>query len=241
MADLKMLSASFLAPHTMLFLLPWLAVSLTLVAGVFHHRRLCARLGDGKGMLLYFSLFFIFFCVMPVAVIILGEADPAAVLASLGVGPGKLGRGLVFCAIALPVTMLLSFFASKEPAMREQYPFSKMACASDGAFIGYEASYLLLYYTSWEFLYRGLLFFPLFHALGFPAAAAISTALSTLHHIGHPDSEIAGAFAGGIIFCALSALTGSLLAAFLVHAMMGIGNDTMLYFRWHRGRRKAAQ
>jgi membrane protease YdiL (CAAX protease family) len=211
------------------------------MAGPLHHRALRARLGDVRGMLVYFAAFFLFFAVVPCLVIFLAEPAPLSVLASLGVQAGNASRGLLICAVALPITLLLGLGVSREPAMREQYPFSKAACASDTAFAAYEASYLLLYYTAWEFLYRGLLFFPLLHALGFPAAAAITTAVSTLAHIGHPDSEIWGALAGGVIFSSIALLTGSILYSLVVHAMMGIGNDTMLYLRWHRGRRAAAQ
>jgi membrane protease YdiL (CAAX protease family) len=235
------LITSTLSPGSTAVLFPWVAIALTVIAGPLHHRGLRARMGDARGMLVYFTVFFMFFAVVPCLVILAAETAPLAVLASLGMRVGNAALGLLICAAALPITFVLGLTVSREPAMREQYPFSKTACANDASFAAYEASYLLLYYTAWEFLYRGLLFFPLVGALGFPAAAAITTALSTVAHIGHPDSEIVGALAGGVIFSAIALLTGSILYPLIVHAMMGIGNDTLLYLRWHRGRRAAAQ
>jgi membrane protease YdiL (CAAX protease family) len=126
--------------------------------------------------------------------------------------------------------------SSKDPALQKQYPFSKAACRSDAAFVRYELGYLGLYYTSWEFLYRGVLFFPLLQALGVIPAVAITTALSTLHHIGHPETEIGGALIGGIIFGAVSYLTGSMLYACAIHAMLGVSDDVFIYLRAYRGR-----
>lgn len=234
--DLQYLVTSFLTPGSASILFLWSAVGLTVAAGALDHRRLRARFGEARGMLLYFSGFFGLFAAAPIALILTLERDPLAALAAFGLQAGNVPRGLLICAGALPVTMLLSLFVSREPAMREQYPFSKAACADDVSFILYEASYVGLYYSAWEFLYRGILFFPLLHALGFPAAAALTTALSTLHHIGHPRSEIAGALAGGLIFSTFCLLTDSFLTSLVVHAMMGVGNDTFLYVRWHRRR-----
>jgi membrane protease YdiL (CAAX protease family) len=233
---LESLVASTLATRSLAVLIPYVAVGLTVNITVLNDRRLRERFGDATGMWIYFVSFFVIFLAIPVALLLAVEKEPLRVLAGLGAQPGRAGLGLVLVAIAVPVTLLISAMASKEPAMREQYPFSKAACASDGAFVVYEAGYLLLYYTAWEFLYRGLLFFPLMGALGFPAAAAITTALSTVHHIGHPDSEVWGALGGGLVFSLVAILTGSFFYAVAIHALMGIGNDSFIYARFFRGR-----
>jgi membrane protease YdiL (CAAX protease family) len=233
---MEALLSSTLPLRSLRILLPYLAAALAAAASLLHHRRLRARYGDRTGMWLYFGAFFLLFVALPVLVVFLAEGDPLQALANMGLRAGNVGLGLAIVAVALPVTMGISFFSSKDPALQKQYPFSKAACTSDGAFIRYEIGYLCLYYTSWEFLYRGILFFPLAQALGFLPAMAITTALSTLHHIGHPESEIGGALVGGILFGVVSFLTGSVLYAFAIHAMLGVSDDVFIYLRAYRGR-----
>ena len=224
------------APRSLLVLYPWIAVTLTVAVTLLNHRRLRERLGDTAGMWVYFAGFFTFFLLVPVALVLVAEPSPGAVLASLGLGPGRWRLGLVLSAIAVPITLFMSHLSSKMPEMQGQYPFSKAACASDGAFALYEAGYLVLYYTAWEFLYRGLLFFPLVSALGFLPAMAITTALSTVYHIGHPDTEIWSALAGGVVFGLIAWLTGSVYYSFFIHAMLGVSDDAFIYARCYRHR-----
>ena len=229
--------ASPLQPLSLQILFPYLAAALAALASVFHHRRLRARYGDTTGMRLYFGIFFGLLAAVPVGVVLAVEADPWRVLRELGLAPGNHRLGLPILGIALPITALMSYFASGTPEIKRQYPFSKAACSGDGRFARYELAYLLLYFPAWEFLYRGLLFFPLVEAFGFLAAASLTAALSTLHHIGHPPSEILGAFAGGYVFAAIALLTGSVLYPAVVHAMLGVSDDLFVYLRYYRGRR----
>jgi membrane protease YdiL (CAAX protease family) len=240
-AELSRMLASTGGTRSLLILLPFIAVCLTLVATALHHRRLRARHGDARGMWLYFISFFCFFVAAPVLIIVLSEPAPLHTLASLGIQAGKWTRGCIMVGIAIPVTLLMSHLSSNMPEMQAQYPFSKAACASDGSFVGYEIGYLSLYYTAWEFLYRGILFFPLLNAFGFVPAVAITTAISTLHHLGHPDSEIWAAFAGGLIFGLIAFLTDSVFYGIAIHGMLGVFDDAFIYVRFHRGRPRAAQ
>lgn len=221
-------------PASLGVLLPYLAVVLALMVSVFHHRRLRDRLGDVAGMRLYFGLFFTLLLAVPVALVLVLEQRPGQVLADFGLAVGNHRLGLVLLAIGLPITVLISYVASASPDMRRQYPFSKAACSSPGSFVRYEIAYLLLYFTAWEFLYRGLLFFPLAGSHGFLAAASLTGALSTLHHIGHPDSELLGALVGGFVFGAVSLATGSVLYSLVLHASLGISDDLFIYLRYHR-------
>ena len=72
--------------------------------------------------------------------------------------------------------------------------------------------------------------------LGFVPAMAITTTLSTLHHIGHPKSETWGAVLGGVIFSSIALVTRSILYPICIHAMIGVVNDTFIYLRSHRGK-----
>jgi hypothetical protein len=230
------LRSSPLSPSSLIILLPYLAVALTAMVTALHHRRLRARHGDQLGMWLYFTLFFLLLFALPVLILAIAEQDPSRMLIAIGLRAGNWRTGLLILGLALPLAALIGAFASRSPQMREHYPLSKAACASDGRFIAYELGYIALYYTAWEFLYRGLLFFPMVGSVGLLAAASISTALSVLHHIGHPDSETVGALLGGYLFCAVAFLTDSIVYPIAIHATLGVSNDLFLYLRYHRAK-----
>jgi len=218
-------------------LYPYLALAFTLMVTVFHHRSLRRNRDELNAVLLYFAAFFLFFLVAPIALIMLSAADPGAFLRSAGLTLGRSGRGLALSAAAVPVCLAAAFIGSRDPAMREQYPFAKAACRTPATFVAYEAAYLVLYYLPWEFLYRGLLFLVLLPALGLGPALALQAIISTLHHFGHPDSEIWAACGSSFIFGLVAWITGSFLYTVFIHALVGMANDTFLYLRWHRPRR----
>jgi membrane protease YdiL (CAAX protease family) len=223
-----------ISPISMRILLPYITVALTGMITIFYHSTLKNRLGDAKGMWLYFCIFFALLAAVPILLILLIEGDALRVLIDLGVTVGNYKIGLVLAAVFVPISLLIGHVVSRTEEMIAWYPFSKQVCARDRSFALYEVGYVLLYYTAWEFLYRGLLFSPLLKGFGFVPAMAITTSLSTVHHIGHPKSEIVGAVLGGVIFSLIVLLTRSILYPIVIHAMIGVVNDTLIYLRNYR-------
>jgi len=214
----------------------YLAVAFALMMSVLHYRTLLKKYGDYQAFLRYFALFFALFFAVPVLTVFVGSAEPGRFLASCGFTLGRAGKGLLFMGLSVPVALLSAFIGSRDPVMQAQYPFSKQACESPARFVRYEVAYIALYYLPWEFLYRGILFFPLIPAVGLVPALAIQTLISTLHHFGHPPSEIFAALAAGFIFGLIAYATDSFLYTVFIHALVGVANDTFLYFRYHRPR-----
>ncbi len=217
----------------------YLAIAFPLMMTFFHYRALLKKRGDYQAFLLYFAAFFAFFLAVPVLIILIAAPGPLAFLVSVGLTAGRVGKGLIFTAAAVPIALLAAFVGSRDPVMKAQYPFSKEACASLKRFVFYEASYLLLYYLSWEFLFRGVLFFPLVATVGLVPALAVQTIISTVYHFGHPDSEIFAALGAGFVLGLIAYATGSFLYTFVIHALVGIADDSFLYYRYHRPRRAA--
>lgn len=215
-------------------LYPYLALAFTLMVTVFHHRNLRRNRDELRAFLFYFAAFFLFFLALPLAIVLLAAADPAAFLNTAGLTFGRARRGLALLLAAIPICLAAAFIGSRDPALREQYPFAKAACRTPFTFIVYEAAYLVFYYLPWEFLYRGLLFLALVPALGLAPALALQTIISTIHHFGHPDSEIWAACAAGFVFGLVAWITGSFLYTVFIHALVGMGNDTFLYLRRRR-------
>ncbi len=212
----------------------YLALAFPLIMTVFHHRTLVRKHGGYRGFLLYFVAFFALFLAIPALIIIAAAPGPWDFFTSLGFAFGRTGKSVLLTAIAVPVVLLAAFFATRDPAMKAQYPYSKEACAGLKTFVIYETCYIGLYYLPWEFLFRGILFFPLIPALGLLPALAVQTIVSTIYHFGHPDSEIYAALGGGIIFGLIAYATGSFLTTFIIHSLAGVATDSFLYHRYHR-------
>lgn len=218
-------------------LLVYEAVALTLLQTVFSRRRFLKNCADDLlAVRRYFLSLFTFGLAVPVTAVFGLAPDPAGVFRSLGLCAGRWKFGLVLAAAAVPVALIAGAIGSRDPDMRSFYPFSKKALSGRKTFIGYELSYLLFYYPSWEFVFRGVLFFPIAAAAGLLPALAVSTIASTLFHIGHPDTEIIAALGAGIVFGLIAWQTGSFLYLIPIHASIGIATDIFLYRKTPRER-----
>jgi membrane protease YdiL (CAAX protease family) len=145
---------------------------------------------------------------------------------------------LIIAAGGAPLAVLAGFIGSRDARLRRFYPFSKSACRSARTFIVFEAAYLFLYYAAWEFYYRGILFFPLIPVLGLVPALALQTIVSTLHHLGHPPSELFASLAAGVVFGLIAYFTGSFLYTIFLHGLTGISTDTFIFLRRYLRKRQ---
>jgi len=213
---------------------PELALAFTLLVTVLHFRGLRRTRGELAAVRLYFVSFFALALAAPLLIAALTAPDLRAALAGWGWTFGRAGRGLALTAVGLPLAVLSGFIGSRDPEMRKTYPFAKGACAGVRTFVGYELSYILLYYVSWESVFRGVLFLPLVPVLGLIPALAVQTTVSTLLHIGHPDTEVFAAAAAGVVFGLVAWATGSFLYPLVLHAATGVATDTFLFLRRDR-------
>ena len=145
---------------------------------------------------------------VPVLIVVVAAPSPGDFLWFVGLTPGRVGTGLLFSAVGVPLAAVAGFIGSRDSAMQSQYPYSKEACADPRQFVRYEIAYLVLYYLPWEFVFRGLLFFPLVPLVGLIPALAVQTIVSTLYHFGHPATEIFAAVGAGIVFGLVAYVTG---------------------------------
>ncbi len=225
-----------------------LLLSFTLLASFLNHRNLTRRFSsDFPAFLAYFASFFLLLFVVPLVSFLLAGRAAGLAPAALGLRIGNWKLGLLSCLLVIPLGAITLVNSVRDPVIRGQYPFSKDAMATSLRFAVYEAAYILLYYLAWDFAFRGALQFSLAALLapgllGTIVAILVQTLLSTVYHLGHPDIEIWGAFAVGLIFGAITAATGSFLYSFAIHAMVGVGNDIFIsrYTRRAQNRREAA-
>lgn len=205
----------------------------------FHYRQFLKKRDDFRAFLGYFVAFFCLFLVIPCFIIVLLSPEPLLFLKEAGVSLGNVKRGMLIGVAGAPAAVVAGFIGSRDARLRRFYPFSKAACRSPTTFIAFEAAYLFLYYVAWEFFYRGILFFPLIPALGLIPALALQTVVSTLHHLGHPPSELFASLGAGVVFGLIAYLTNSFLYTVFLHALTGISTDTFIYYRDYRRKSRA--
>lgn len=234
---LKEVIQNYVSLFSLVFLI--YAVAFTLLSSLFHYKRLLEKYKDDfKAFVLYFVYFSLFLFVIPVIVILLLFPHPLETLKNLGFQPGNYQLGLKIILISMPLCLLSSYIAANDPRLKKYYPFSKNACRNLKTFALYEMFYLFLYYLAWEFTFRGVILFSIAgmmaDAKGILIAIFIQTIISTVFHLGHPDTEIFSSLAGGIIFGIIAYATKSFFYSLFVHALIGILNDSLLYVRYYR-------
>lgn len=85
------------------------------------------------------------------------------------------------------------------------------------------------YYLAEEFLFRGFLFWGLFHKIGYHSFW-ITSGIFALLHINKPPLEIPFSFFASLLFCYLSFKTKSFIPAFLVHFTIALILNALIIF-----------
>ncbi|MBM3294552.1 MAG: CPBP family intramembrane metalloprotease [Candidatus Aminicenantes bacterium] len=215
-------------------LYPYLAVALTLLATVAGRPAFPRKTRGFRAVMLYFASFFCLLFALPCLILLLFSGRPAEAFRAIGFSPGLAGRGLAVVAASLLPAFLAAVAGSADPLMRAFYPFSRAACAGRSKFALYGTAYIALYYLPWEFVYRGVLFFPILAATNLPTALALQTIISTLHHLGHPRTEIFAALGAGFVFGLVAYWTRSFFYGMLIHAFVGVVTDALICRRLRR-------
>lgn len=83
----------------------------------------------------------------------------------------------------------------------------------------------VIYLIGYEFLFRGVLLFPLYEKFGFWPSIVINVSLYSTTHIPKGLTETIGAIPLGFILCILTIQTESVLIAVVVHVLMAWSNS----------------
>jgi len=213
----------------------YFSAAFTLMISVFHYKKFLRKHDDFRSFLQYFVCFFLMFLAFPVLIIVLVSGEPIRFLSSNGLTFGRSQKGLLWTVISIPAALVAAFIGSRDPVMKAHYPLSKQAFSNAKKFVFFEICYIVLYYLPWEFVYRGILFFPLIPAIGLVPALALQTLISTLYHVGHPNMEIFASLGAGFLLGFIAYATGSFLYTAFIHALAGVSHDVFLYVRRRPG------
>lgn len=212
---------------TVLMILAALAPTVHRYFGSIEFARLTfPSLSDFESCVYMFGAAFLVMGLLPVAIVHFVFRESLRDY-GLTVGNWRIGLPVVLLLFVLIAGFLL-YPSSHTEEMRSFYPFDKGAGDSMLSFIRLEVSRGLLFYTAWEFFFRGFLLFGLRKSFGDWAAICMQTIPSCLWHIGMPTGEIFGSLAAGILFGIMAIRSRSILWVFLLHFMIGVGTDLFI-------------
>jgi len=171
-------------------------------------------------------MFFNAFILMGIVPIIVIKCHFKESLKMYGLQLGNWKEGIKLVLILfIPICLFLLIPSSQTSEMVNFYPFDKNISSSFTSFIKYQIFRGIFFYTAWEFFFRGFLLFGLRPFVGTWISICIQVIPSCLWHIGLPTGEIFGSIAGGFLFGLLAIHTNSILWAFMLHYLIGIGLD----------------
>lgn len=189
-------------------------------------RRTFSSLTDFEVSLFMFATAFLIMGILPFVIIVFVFRDP---LKEYGLRLGDWKRGLpAILILFVLVSGAIIFPASQTQDMRAAFPFDKAATESIFAFLRLQFFRGLMFYTAWEFFFRGFMLFGLKKYLGDWMAICIQTIPSCLWHIGMPTGELLSSLLAGLLFGILAIRTRSILWVFLLHYSIGIILDVFI-------------
>ena len=153
-------------------------------------------------------------------------------LSDYGVQFGYVKWTIMWTSFITPIFIVLGALSASFSDFSAVYPLNP-ACQWSGSlswFLVHAFSYIFLYYTAYEFFFRGFLLKGLTPTCGAVNALLIQTAVSTFFHFGHPGAELWGALAGGLLWGFIAFRTRSIISSWIQHAALGVALDWALVF-----------
>jgi membrane protease YdiL (CAAX protease family) len=124
----------------------------------------------------------------------------------------------------------LIWVASLTDAFQRTYPRLGGAETDALLFVYYQAFYLVKW-TVWEFFWRGFILFGFKEDFG-TKAVLMSSIPYTLVHVGKPELEMASAFLGGLVLCAIALKSKSIWPGVFLHSMVATTMDFFASTWW---------
>jgi membrane protease YdiL (CAAX protease family) len=155
-------------------------------------------------------------------------------LRDFGLGAGKVRFGLKVAAIFIAVMIPVVWIASDAEQFQLVYPHAQIVKGEWTLFFVYEAVFLL-YFTGWEFLWRGYMLFGLERHLGGPVAVLVQMLPFVILHSGKPVLETFGAIVAGIALGALALRTRSFWYCVVTHWFVMFAIDLCSTLRFRSG------
>jgi membrane protease YdiL (CAAX protease family) len=126
---------------------------------------------------------------------------------------------LGLCALVIP----LAYISAKKPKNLINYPQIRAKIWTQKT-VFIHAFGWFIYLFGYEFMFRGILLFPVVDAIGVWPAIAVNIALYSATHIPKGLDETIGAIPLGLVLCILTLASGTIWIALFVHVAMAWTN-----------------
>jgi len=192
-------------------------------------RNILPGISENNAVMYLFASTFVLFGVVPLLIIITVFKES---LKDYGINIGDWRKGIRYVAIFFTLIAVLVIYPSSfNSELANFYPQSKEAGGSAFLFLKYETLHILLFYSSWEILFRGFMLFGLRKYVGDSMAIFIQIIPSCLWHVGMATGEIFGALVGGILFGVMTLKTRSIFYPFMLHFLIGVTLDLLIVLK----------
>lgn len=198
----------------------WLLVSFLLYWPLFYR---VSKVGEARNIILIRYYGAAVFGAIPVLVTVLSGFSARNIFGlgfTLDVRPGlwviSLGIGLLLAVI--------NYFASRSKNNLKEFPQIRDKVWTSKTFFHNILSWVV-YLIGYEFLFRGILLFPLVPILGFWPTAVLGTAFYSLTHYPKSFREAIGAIPLGILLTYLAWETQSIWPCILIHICLAVSSS----------------
>ena len=120
--------------------------------------------------------------------------------------------------------MFMTYRFAGRPENLRVYPQVRISHWTSGLLFCNSLSWMI-YLAGYEFILRGFLFFPSMQSLPLAYAILLNLFLYSLAHLPKGRKETLGSIPFGLLLCILTAITGNIWDAFLIHAALAVSND----------------
>lgn len=150
-------------------------------------------------------------------------------LSDYGLTLGDWRKGLQVTAFLLIlICVVVVYPSSQNSEIRASFPLDKGAGDSISAFLKLQVLRGLLFYSAWEFFFRGFILFGLRKYTGDWMAICIQIIPSSMWHIGMATPEVFSSILAGLLFGILAIRMRSIFWCFLLHYFIGIFLDIFI-------------
>jgi membrane protease YdiL (CAAX protease family) len=126
---------------------------------------------------------------------------------------------LALSILAIPLT----YNSARKPRCLINYPQIRAKIWNRNTVLINAATWVI-YLTGYEFMFRGILLFPLAHSMGTWPAIVINIAMYSATHIPKGLEETIGAILLGLVLCILTLISGTIWIALFVHINVALTN-----------------
>jgi membrane protease YdiL (CAAX protease family) len=144
---------------------------------------------------------------------------------------GDVSAGLIPTLVCSGVAVVLLWIGSSDSQLQATYPWAGAWAGTSLAALTLWSLLRLIYYTAFEFFYRGFLLERVREQHGLTVAIWIQAACSFLIHLGTPTAEVMAALPAGFLFAALAVRGRSLVYPIVFHWVIGLATDIFCLWR----------